>query len=374
MAVSISRPDPTSPASVAEARFSTARRGYDQDEVRELLRGVAAELGRLQARVRDLEGELDSSRPRVYDGTGELDDETVARVLGEETLHVLQTARESASQIKIRAEEGAARILREATDDANRAREQAEIEASRKRTDSAADAEAEVSLAKQQGREMVSEARAYRERVLSELARRRELARQQIEQLILGRDRLLQVFERARLVAVDVVAELTPLGEPDEYVDLSPTTGPVPMMVPARSLSGAPTDPAGAAADTAIADPTDADTTDADTTAAEPAGSVDEATTADDDGERGTPVAHEAPIETAAADAADAADADADATVDPAGDVTAEGGAAPPPNVVSLFPGKGEGDRADTGALFARLRAGASDTADAPDAYDTADA
>ena len=87
-------------------------------------------------------------------------------------------------------------------------------------------------MAKQQGREMVEEARAYRERVLGELARRRDLARQQIEQLVHGRDRLLQAFERARLVAVDVTAELSPLGEPDEYVDLSPTTGPVPIMVP----------------------------------------------------------------------------------------------------------------------------------------------
>ena len=87
-------------------------------------------------------------------------------------------------------------------------------------------------MAKQQGREMVNEARAYRERVLSELARRRELARQQIEQLMHGRDRLLQAFERSRLVAVDVMAELTPLGEPTEYVNLSPTTGPVPLMVP----------------------------------------------------------------------------------------------------------------------------------------------
>jgi hypothetical protein len=87
-------------------------------------------------------------------------------------------------------------------------------------------------MAKQQGREMVNEARAYRERVLSELARRRELARQQIEQLMHGRDRLLQAFERSRLVAVDVMAELTPLGEPSEYVNLAPTTGPVPLMVP----------------------------------------------------------------------------------------------------------------------------------------------
>ena len=94
------------------------------------------------------------------------------------------------------------------------------------------DAEAELAMAKQQGREMVNEARAYRERVLSELARRRELAREQIEQLMHGRDRLMQAFERARIAAVDVVAELKPLGEPDEYVNLSPTTGPVPVMLP----------------------------------------------------------------------------------------------------------------------------------------------
>jgi hypothetical protein len=58
------------------------------------------------------------------------------------------------------------------------------------------------------------------------------MARQQIEQLVHGRDRLLQAFERSRLVAVDVIGELVPLVEPDEYVDLSPTTGPVPVMKP----------------------------------------------------------------------------------------------------------------------------------------------
>jgi cell division septum initiation protein DivIVA len=230
MALSFSRPDVTSPASVAEATFSTARRGADPSEVRELLRTVAAELGRLQDRERLLERELRSARD-AQSAPPQLDDDTVSRMFGEETLRVLQTARESASQIKIKAEEGAARILREATDEANRLREEAEVEAARRRSDAASDAEAELSLAKQQGREMVNEARAYRERVLSELARRRELARQQIEQLVHGRDRLLQAFERARLVAVDVVSELAPLGEPDEYVNLSPTTGPVPIMV-----------------------------------------------------------------------------------------------------------------------------------------------
>jgi len=231
MALSFSRPDPSSPDAVASAGFSTSRRGYDQNEVRDLLRMVAAEMARLQEREKFLERELRTAQ-RSTNPAVALDDEVVTRMLGEEAARILQTAREAASQIKIRSEDAAARMLREATDEAQRLREEAEVEAARRRQDASADAESELVMAKQQGREMVNEARAYRERVLSELARRRELARQQIEQLMHGRDRLLQAFERSRLVAVDVMAELTPLGEPNEYVNLSPTTGPVPLMVP----------------------------------------------------------------------------------------------------------------------------------------------
>lgn len=231
MALSFSRPDPSSPDAVASATFATSRRGYDQNDVRDLLRMVAAEMARLQEREKFLERELRAAQ-RGTTNVAALDDEVVTRMLGEEAARILQTAREAASQIKIRSEEAASRVLREATDEAQRLREEAEVEAARRRQDASADAESELLMAKQQGREMVNEARAYRERVLSELARRRELARQQIEQLMHGRDRLLQAFERSRLVAVDVMAELTPLGEPSEYVNLSPTTGPVPLMVP----------------------------------------------------------------------------------------------------------------------------------------------
>ena len=192
---------------------------------------VAAEMARLQEREKFLERELRTAQ-RGTNSVVALDEEVVTRMLGEEAARILQTAREAASQIKIRSEDGASRMLREATDEAQRLREEAEVEAARRRQDASADAESELVMAKQQGREMVNEARAYRERVLSELARRRELARQQIEQLMHGRDRLLQAFERSRLVAVDVMAELTPLGEPSEYVNLAPTTGPVPLMVP----------------------------------------------------------------------------------------------------------------------------------------------
>jgi DivIVA domain-containing protein len=231
MAMSFSRPDPASPSQVAEATFSTGRRGFDQGEVRDFLRMVAAELGRLHERERFLERELRGAQASPNLDTARLDDETLMRLVGDETARVLSAARESATEIREKAEQAAARILNEASDEAARRREEAEIEASRRRSDAANDAEAELSMAKQQGREMVNEARAYRERVLTELARRRELAREQIEQLIHGRDRLMQAFERARLVAVDVVSELEPIGEPDEYVNLQPTTGPVPVMV-----------------------------------------------------------------------------------------------------------------------------------------------
>ncbi|MEO6653621.1 MAG: hypothetical protein ABIP17_13295, partial [Ilumatobacteraceae bacterium] len=191
-----------------------------------------AELGRLQERERQLEAQVEAARVEVPTAP-ELDEETVAAMVGEETLHVLQTARESASQIKIRAEEAAAKILREANDEVNRVRREAEVEAARKRHDATSDAEAEVALAKQQGREMVNEARAYRERVLADLERRTKVARQQIDDLVHGRDRLMQVFERARLVAVDVTSELQSVDGPEEFVNLSPTTGPLPLMLPA---------------------------------------------------------------------------------------------------------------------------------------------
>ena len=232
MAMSFARPDPSSPASVADASFGTSRRGFDQTEVRDFLRMIAAELGRLQERERFLERELRTAQSNPDLESVQFDEQTLTRLLGEETARVLTTARESAAEIRAKAEQSAAQLLSEAGDEAARMREEAEVEAARRRADAGADAEAELSMAKQQGREMVNEARAYRERVLSELARRRELAREQIEQLIHGRDRLMQSFERARLVAVDVVSELTPLGEPDEYVNLAPTTGPVPVMVP----------------------------------------------------------------------------------------------------------------------------------------------
>ena len=218
MAISFSRPDPSSPAAVGSAQFSVVRRGFEQEEVRDLLRGVSAELARLQERERFLESELRAMQTRGLSAPGALDEEMVTALLGEETARVLTSAREAAKQQIARAAETAERLVREASSDAARIRQEAEIEASRKRNDAVADVEAEIELAKQQGREMVIEAREYREKVLSELARRRELAREQIEHLIHDRDRLVAAFDRARLAANDVVGDLTEFDELSEEV------------------------------------------------------------------------------------------------------------------------------------------------------------
>jgi DivIVA domain-containing protein len=231
MAISFSRPDPSSPAAVGSAAFPTGRRGFDQAEVRDFLKMVAAEMARLQERERFLESEMRAMQTRGLSAPGRLDEETVTTLLGEEAARVLTAARDASTQIRDRAEESATRLVKDAAEDAVRIRESAVLEAARIRQDSGADAESEIEMAKQQGRDMVNEAREYREKVLSELSRRRDAARSQIEQLLHGRDRLMNAFERARIASEDVIGGLTEAhDEPEFIVDLSPTTGPVPII------------------------------------------------------------------------------------------------------------------------------------------------
>src|SRR3954470_14368353 len=110
MAMSYSRPDPSSPPAVSTATFATSRKGFDQVEVRDFLRMVAAELARLQEREKFLERELRTSQRGNTNASIALDEEVVTRMLGEEAARILTTAREAATQIKVRAEENASRV------------------------------------------------------------------------------------------------------------------------------------------------------------------------------------------------------------------------------------------------------------------------
>lgn len=240
MVLSFSRPDPSSPTAVAGATFSPSRRGYDQDEVRDFLRVVSAELSRLHERVVFLEREVAEKSRGSHSAPLEINEDTVAELLGEETARIVQAAREAAHKIKARSEETASKLIREATEEAARIREESEMECARRRQDATADAEAEILMAKQQGRDMVNEARAYRERVLADVARRREMAREQLEDLFHGRDRLVQAFERARTATDDVLRDFAETTEePTEFINLAPTTGPVPVIVQAAEVERA---------------------------------------------------------------------------------------------------------------------------------------
>lgn len=237
MVLSFSRPDPSSPSAVAGASFSSARRGFDQTEVRDFLRMVSGEMARLQERVVFLERELRDVKQAKPLVSADMNEAMIAELLGEETARIIEAAREAARKIRERSEDAAGRILREASEEAARIREETELECSRRRHDATSDAEAEILMAKQQGREMVNEARSYRERVLADVARRRELAREQLQDLYHGRERLVHAFERARTATEDVLRDLVqPSDEPTEFVNLAPTTGPVPVIVQASDI------------------------------------------------------------------------------------------------------------------------------------------
>lgn len=385
MAISFSRPDPSSPAAVGSAAFPVSKRGFDQGEVRDFLRMVAAELARLQEREKFLEAELRALQTRGLSAPGRLDEETVAALLGEEAARVLTAAREASSQIRDRAEEQATRLVKEAADDAARMRESAMVEAARIRDDAAADAESEIDLAKQQGRDMVNEARDYREKVLSELSRRREAARAQIEQLLHDRDRLMNAFERARIASEHVLTELHEAHEEPEFiVDLSPTTGPVPVINPAhpsvapfdhddhRDDEGAHDDPAHRDAVVEIVDDVATEKT-SDEMSGEVAVTVEDAPVDDivEETETREPdmvVDVDEAVDTVTADEMPVHEADHPVHVAPVDDAPADD---PVTNVVSLF---GRGRRSATDESTGDLGgADGHDTAVAPDAERPAD-
>lgn len=226
MALDFQRPDPSSPAAVAAAQFTITRRGYREEEVRDFLRQVSVELARLLERERFLESELKAMQARGPVDTTSIDEAAVTELLGAEAARVLTSAREAAQAMRDRAAESAEHIIRDASREAARLLEESTLEASRKRSDVSTEAEQELEVAKQQGREIIAEVRAYRERVLTDLTKRTDEARRELERIVIERERLLGAFERARHVASDVVGDL------NDFDQSLKETGVTPPLVP----------------------------------------------------------------------------------------------------------------------------------------------
>lgn len=251
-------PDDLDSDQIARRSFEVSRRGYEQQEVRGFLHEVSALVQRLQREVADLEERATHAEAAIA-AAGPPDEAMLLERLGEETTRVLTAAREAAAEIKAKAEVTAERVVADATLDAAEARAEAmrgadrrveEAEAEREsllhtaRTEldrrrseaeevagqirdevaaevrgqreqaqrdlarSHEEAEELVSAARAQGRDMVAEAQAVRERVLQDLAVRRKKARRQVEKLNAGRERLLQAYDVVRRLIDEATDEL----------------------------------------------------------------------------------------------------------------------------------------------------------------------
>lgn len=213
------------PQEIQDRRFSTAFRGYDPTEVRQFLAHVAGLFSDLQARVEPTEKVTAMPVDGAAEGAvvdGEQSDATVgnegepaeptpsaAEVLAQaqhEADDLLAAARTEAQTIVARANDEAARVVLRA-----RAESRGKPSAERNAAIEAALAEVpgDPEQAREQARLMISEARAVRERILSDLAKRRRTAHVQLEQLRVAREKLLETLRDARRVVEDASRDLS---------------------------------------------------------------------------------------------------------------------------------------------------------------------
>ncbi len=206
---------------IQNRRFATAFRGYDPAEVRQFLAHVAGLYADMQAKVAQLaEGEVVAvvtSRPDGEDGDdtamgnggdqpSSAEAEAALAAAQRQAEDVLAAARSEAQTIVSRANDEAARIVLR-----SRAESRGKPSAERNAAIEAALAEipGDPEQAREQARLMISEARAVRERILADLAKRRRTAHVQLEQLRVAREKLLETLRDARRVVEDASRDLS---------------------------------------------------------------------------------------------------------------------------------------------------------------------
>lgn len=227
------------PDAVSKQSFTSAFRGYHPAEVREFLQRVADELAAGAAREVELRRALQDALHRA--AHPELDEAALTALLGEHAARLLATARDTAASITAEAQQRAEAVVRDGEEHVRRLRDEGEEHVRRLREEAeglmarrvaeadkaaasirqaaeaearagaeraAAEAEALIESATRQGKDMVAEARAVRERMLGDLSRRRRGAQVQLEQLRAGVDRLLAAYEVVRRTADEATAEL----------------------------------------------------------------------------------------------------------------------------------------------------------------------
>jgi DivIVA domain-containing protein len=202
------------PDEVARKAFPMARRGLSETEVRSFLKRVAQQIERdadreqaLISRVRELEervAELQrdfEARPALSTAEDDALDQ-----LGEETTRVLRSAQEAAQELRVKAQEDADRLRRESEEGSAAA--VAELRANAEK-----EVEGELETAREKGREMVNEARSVRERILADLAKRRNALRADLEELRAAREKLVDAGLRVKRTLAQATEAMTPFDE-----------------------------------------------------------------------------------------------------------------------------------------------------------------
>jgi cell division septum initiation protein DivIVA len=197
--------DDLDPARLESADFEQVRRGFDPAAVRGELHRAAQEIRRLQRDRDELAGRL-----AEFEGvsTGQLEARRVAAALGVEATQVLEAAHQAASERAERAEREADAVRDEAREVAEQVRADAFAEREQILDEARREAETVMADGRERGRDMVAEAQTVRERMLRDLARKRQTGRAQVEQLRAGRDRLLESLSIAQDSLDTAVADL----------------------------------------------------------------------------------------------------------------------------------------------------------------------
>ncbi|HXW78102.1 MAG TPA: DivIVA domain-containing protein [Acidimicrobiales bacterium] len=213
---------------IAGRRFAQTWRGYDPEEVKEFLAQVADQVRALRER---LEVEIAARREAEQRALHpHIDEATLMSAVGDQTAAILRSARGAAAEITAKAAANAESLLgvaegkasdlvadaeallasrtAEAESAANEIWTRALAEVEELRNAAQQDAEAMAQEGAQRYQEVIEAAEAVREKILTDLARRRNLATVQIEQLRAGRERLLDAYLVVRRTLDEVTDEL----------------------------------------------------------------------------------------------------------------------------------------------------------------------
>ena len=209
-----------STSDIENQRFNTSFRGYDTNEVKVFLARLAQQMNQAATREKGLEALVETLQATT-DRRSELDAVTVGDGSGSRSADsnhgvaatpsgAESAARLDAEAILSEARTEASGIVAKAHDEAARVVLRARVERRSAATEGDSGAAApDSSSVREEAKAIVNEAKAVRERILSDLAKRRRVANVQLEQLRAAREKLLESMRESRRIVDAATRDLS---------------------------------------------------------------------------------------------------------------------------------------------------------------------